>query len=294
MGIYAGMDSIVLADNAVKTRLDVRAVIIHMQSSFHKRAAMAILRRELACLRLPGTALRDCFPTSVIAKVKKYIRLGMDLKSAGKISMFQVINRKGQLILQMGTRNQPYGDYQGNADEEEPAAADNNQWTLVESRRKRPHPEGTLTSPNSRPLAADRSLNVVSSPTAATWAALTEQEFPELVSQPKPQTSKQSQPPSDKQNQKPAAANKHQSPVCSTPKSGEIVINFSSLAIYTVHTDIHSIHTIHTYIQHIYTTDTCNTCIQHIYMYNTYIQHIHAIHTIHTYHYTSFAFIFNL
>ncbi len=41
MGIYAGMNSIVLADNAAKTRLDTRAVIIHMQSNFHKRAAMA-------------------------------------------------------------------------------------------------------------------------------------------------------------------------------------------------------------------------------------------------------------
>jgi hypothetical protein len=35
MGIYAGMDSIVLADNAAKTRQDARAVIIHMQSNFH-------------------------------------------------------------------------------------------------------------------------------------------------------------------------------------------------------------------------------------------------------------------
>ncbi len=32
MGIYAGMDSIVLADNAAKSRLEVRVVIIHMHS----------------------------------------------------------------------------------------------------------------------------------------------------------------------------------------------------------------------------------------------------------------------
>jgi hypothetical protein len=62
MGIYAGMDSIVLADNAAKSRLEVRAVIIHMRSPFHKRAAMVILRRELASQRLPGTTVRDCFP----------------------------------------------------------------------------------------------------------------------------------------------------------------------------------------------------------------------------------------
>jgi hypothetical protein len=70
MGLYAGMDSIVLADNAAKSRIEARAVIIHMQSSFHKRAAMVILRRELARQRLPGTTVRDCFPTIVMDEVK--------------------------------------------------------------------------------------------------------------------------------------------------------------------------------------------------------------------------------
>jgi hypothetical protein len=181
MGIYAGMDSIVLADNAAKSRLEVRAVIIHMRSSFHKRAAMVILRRELASQRLPGTTVRDCFPTSMMAKVKRFNRLGMELKTAGKVTKFQVINRKGQPVLQTGLKNQNFADYQGSTEEEE--AADNGEWTLVENRRKRPHPEGTLTSPNSRPLVADRSVNSQPPPTAATWAALTEQEFPELRSQ---------------------------------------------------------------------------------------------------------------
>jgi hypothetical protein len=180
MGIYAGMNSIVLADNAAKTRLDTRAVIIHMQSSFHKRAAMAILRRELARQRLPGTAVRDCFPTSTMTTVKRYMRLGMRLKTAGSISKFQVINRRGQPILQTGVKNQNFADYQGDIDEEE--TDDNAQWTLVERRRKRQHPDGTLTSPNTRPLA-DRAVNNQPPPTAATWAALTEQEFPETSNQ---------------------------------------------------------------------------------------------------------------
>ncbi len=183
-GIYAGMNSIVLADNAAKCRTDTRAVIIHMQSAFHKRAAMAILRRELASQRLPGTSVRDCFPTSVMAKVKGYTRLGMRLKSAGKIAKFQVINRKGQPILQTGARNQNFADYQGEGADLEAETADTTKWTLVEGRRKRPHLEDLLTSPNSRPLPADNNRANVSQPkpTAATWAAITEQEFPELGS----------------------------------------------------------------------------------------------------------------
>jgi hypothetical protein len=182
MGLYAGMDSIVLADNAAKSRLEARAVIIHMQSSFHKRAAMVILRRELASQRLPGTTVRDCFPTSVMETVKKLNRIGMGLKKAGKITKFQVINRKGKPILQTGTRNQNYADYQGDPEEEE--TAENGEWTLVENRRKRPHPDNTLSSPNSRPLETERARTSQPAPTAATWAALTEQEFPELGRQP--------------------------------------------------------------------------------------------------------------
>ncbi len=193
MGIYAGMDSIVLADNAAKSRLEVRAVIIHMRSPFHKRAAMVILRRELASQRLPGTTVRDCFPTIMMTKVRRLNRLGLELKMSGKITKFQVINRKGQPVLQTGQRNQNYADYQGNIEEEEEEAANNGEWTLVESRRKRPHSDNTLTSPNSRPLTADRPINSQPPPTAATWAALTEQEFPELSNQAKPANEKQQQ-----------------------------------------------------------------------------------------------------
>jgi hypothetical protein len=175
------------------SRLEARAVIIHMRSSFHKRAAMVILRRELASQRLPGTTVRDCFPTIMMSKVKRLNRLGMELKTAGKITKFQVINRKGQPILQTGQRNQNYADYQGNIEEEEEEAANSGEWTLVESRRKRPHPDNTLTSPNSRPLTADRPVNSQPPPTAATWAALTDQEFPELGNQAKPANEKQQQ-----------------------------------------------------------------------------------------------------
>jgi hypothetical protein len=202
MGLYAGMDSIVLADNAAKSRLEARAVIIHMRSSFHKRAAMVILRRELASQRLPGTTVRDCFPTVVMDKVKRLTKIGMELKKAGKITKFQVINRKGQPVLQTGVRNQNYVDFQGDAQDE--VSDSNGEWTLVQSRRKRPHPDGTLTSPNSRPLEADRPKNSQPPPTAATWAALTEQEFPELSSQAIPAPAKK-QPATNKTPAQPQA-----------------------------------------------------------------------------------------
>jgi hypothetical protein len=205
MGIYAGMNSIVLADNAAKTRLDTRAVIIHMQSNFHKKAAMAILRRELARQGLPGTAVRDCFPTSTMTKVKSYMQLGMQLKTAGKIARFQVVNRKGQPILQTAAKNQNYADYQGDYEEEE--TVDDSQWTLVQGRRKRQHPDGTLTSPNTRPLA-DRPANSQPPPTAATWAALTEQEFPELPRQPNTISTRQPQPSTSKDASQPTTVEK--------------------------------------------------------------------------------------
>jgi hypothetical protein len=114
-------------------------------------------------------------------EVKRLTKIGVELKKAGKIAKFQVINRKGQPVLQTGTRNQNYSDFQGDVQDDE---SDNNgEWNLVQNRRKRPHPDGTLTSPNSRPLEADKPRNSQPPPTAATWAALTEQEFPELGSQ---------------------------------------------------------------------------------------------------------------
>jgi hypothetical protein len=148
-----------------------------------------------------------------MTRVRKLNRLGMELKAAGKIAKFQVINRKGQPILQTGAKNQNYADYKG--DEDETETVDNTPWTLVESRRKRPHPENTLTSPNSRPLMADRTQNTQPAPTAATWAALTEQEYPEITRQ-SHQTATQPQ----RHTQK-TAADSHKPPAASQPKKPE-------------------------------------------------------------------------
>ncbi len=145
-----------------------------------------------------------------MTRVRKLNKLGMELKTAGKIAKFEVINRKGQPILQTGAKNQNYTDYKG--DEDEAETADNTPWTLVKGRRKRPHPENTLTSPNSRPLMADRSQNNQPAPTASTWAALTEQEYPELGSQPAKQPQK---------NQHQSAADTYRPSATSHPKKPE-------------------------------------------------------------------------
>jgi hypothetical protein len=115
--IYSGMDSIVIADNAAQTRSAAQAVIIHMRSNFHKRGAIGTLSRELARQKMADTVVRDCFPTTTMDQVKRYIRLAMQLKASGTIDKFQIVNRKGKPVLQTGKRNCGYSDFQGAVEE---------------------------------------------------------------------------------------------------------------------------------------------------------------------------------
>jgi hypothetical protein len=62
---------------------------------------------------MADTAARDCFPTTTMDQVKRYIRFAMKLKAAGTIDKFQIVNRRGQPILQTGKRNGGYTDFQG-------------------------------------------------------------------------------------------------------------------------------------------------------------------------------------
>ncbi len=61
LGIYSGMDSIVIADNTARDRVSTRAVTINLRSNFHKRGTIATLKRKLAHQKLADT-VRDCFP----------------------------------------------------------------------------------------------------------------------------------------------------------------------------------------------------------------------------------------
>ncbi len=181
--IYSGMDNIVIADSAAQTRSEARAVIIYMRSNFHKRGVMGTLRRELARQKMPDTAVRDCFPTAIMDKVKRYIRFAMKLKSAGTIDKFQIINRKGQPVLQTGKRAGNYADYQGTVEEEDQDGVtdkdtDDGPWTTVGRKGKKiPAPSNTSTqkSPTNGQPEADGATAL-----PPTWAQMTEKDFPEL------------------------------------------------------------------------------------------------------------------
>jgi hypothetical protein len=177
------MDSIVIADNAAQTRSEARAVIIHMRSHFHKRGAMGTLKRELARQKMADTAVRDCFPTAVMDTVKRYIRFAMKLKTAGTIDKFQIINKRGQPVLQTGKRAGNFADYQGNIEEEEAAREmeqekDDGPWTTVGKKGKKlPAPTTAVTQQKS--TDSQKTAEGATS-RHSTWVQMTEEDYPEL------------------------------------------------------------------------------------------------------------------
>jgi hypothetical protein len=182
--IYTGMDSIVIADNAAQTRTAARAVIIHMRSNFHKRGAMGILRRELARQKMAETAVRDCFPTATMETVKRYIRFAMKLKTSGVVDKFQIINRRGQPVLQTGMRNGNYADYQGVVEEEDQpgqSGLEDGPWTTVGKKGKnRPATKETTTAGQQQGEDGQAAQPEGAAALPSRWARLTEEDFPEL------------------------------------------------------------------------------------------------------------------
>jgi hypothetical protein len=203
--IYSGMDNIVIADSAAPTRLEARAVIIHMRSNFHKRGAMGTLRRELARQKMPETAVRDCFPTAIMETVKRYIRFAMKLKTAGTIDKFQIVNRRGQPVLQTGKRAGNYSDFQGSIPEEERDEAagttDEGPWTTVGRKGKKiPAP---TDNPIQKPATAGQPEAEGAAALPSTWAQMTEKDFPELTAgKDAPLQPRKPQPPTSRGNQR--------------------------------------------------------------------------------------------
>jgi hypothetical protein len=141
---------------------------------------MGTLKRELARQEMADTAVRDCFPTTTMEKVKRYIRFAMKLKAAGTIDKFQIINRRGQPILQVGKRAGTYTDYQGDIEEDDQAEEtgeekDDGPWTTVGKKGKK-------ISANATAQHKTRDSPAVGGAAALppTWAQMTEKDFPEL------------------------------------------------------------------------------------------------------------------
>jgi hypothetical protein len=177
-----------------------------MRSNFHKRGAMGTLRRELARQKMADTAVRDCFPTATMDKVKSYIRFAMRMKAAGTIDKFQIINRRGQPILQTGKRAGVYADYQGNIedndqDRQADKEADDGPWTTVGRKGKKiPANASTQQSTSNGQAAVDGATALPSS-----WVRMIEEDYPELPAAKKgpsmPQRQTQQATPRDGQRQ---------------------------------------------------------------------------------------------
>jgi hypothetical protein len=141
---------------------------------------MGTLKRELARQKMTDTAVRDCFPTTAMEKVKRYIRFAMKLKAAGTVDKFQIINRRGQPILQVGKRAGTYADYQGVIEEEDQAGetgegTDDGPWTTVGKKGKKI--SSSITAQH-KPRDGPAVDGAAAPP--PTWAQMTENDFPEL------------------------------------------------------------------------------------------------------------------
>ncbi len=175
---------------------------------------MGVLRRELACQKMADTAARDCFPTTTMDQVKRYIRFAMKLKASGTIDKFQIVNRRGQPTLQTGKRNGGYMDFQGvieemEQDDEAASTADNGPWTTVVRKKKTTSPSKT-----SMPQQPARAQSAEGGATAhpSNWVQQIEKDFPELPSPQKTSNSTSQHKADDKQRQQQHASNTQRRP----------------------------------------------------------------------------------
>jgi hypothetical protein len=151
---------------------------------------------------MADTAVRDCFPTAVMDTVKRYIRFAMKLKTAGTIDKFQIINKRGQPVLQTGKRAGNYADYQGNIEEEEidretEQEKDDGPWTTVGKKGKKlPTP---ATAPTQQGSTDSQKTAEGATSRHSTWVQMTEEDYPELP------TPKKGAPTQQRQTQQTAA-----------------------------------------------------------------------------------------
>ncbi len=78
--LYCSVDRIYVADNQASSRLEARAVVLHMRSSFHKCDAMVKVKQYLSRHQVREAAVRDCFPSAVMEVVRNLNRYGGHLK----------------------------------------------------------------------------------------------------------------------------------------------------------------------------------------------------------------------
>ncbi len=80
LALYCSVDRIYVEDNQAPTRLEARAVVLHMRSAFHKRDTMVKVKQYLARHQVREAAVRDCFPSAVMEVARNLNRYGGHLK----------------------------------------------------------------------------------------------------------------------------------------------------------------------------------------------------------------------
>ena len=114
--MYCSMDRCGLADGQARTagdRMQARAMVIVMRSVQHKKETIIRIKRYLGQNQIRNVTVSDIFPPDKIEKVKAYSRYAQKAKNEKKIARYRVVNKEGNVTLQIQERNNgKYKDYQ--------------------------------------------------------------------------------------------------------------------------------------------------------------------------------------
>jgi hypothetical protein len=80
LSLYCSVDRKYVADNTATSRVDARAVVLRMRSSFHKRDAMVKVKKYLATNQVREACVRDCFPSAAMEIARNLKRFGGHLR----------------------------------------------------------------------------------------------------------------------------------------------------------------------------------------------------------------------
>jgi hypothetical protein len=112
LALYCSVDRIYVADNQAPSRLEARAVVLHMRTAFHKRDTMVKVKQYLARHQIRDAAVRDCFPSSVMEIARNLNRYGGHLKRNQGVQRYRVIaDRDGHPVLQTAKQGTGYVDH---------------------------------------------------------------------------------------------------------------------------------------------------------------------------------------
>jgi hypothetical protein len=112
LALYCSVDRIYVADNQAPTRLEARAVVLHMRSTFHKWDTMVKVKQYLARHQVRDAAVRDCFPSAIMEVARNLNRYGGHLKRNQGVQRYRFIaDRDGHPVLQTAKQDAGYTDH---------------------------------------------------------------------------------------------------------------------------------------------------------------------------------------